>query len=104
MLKIAVLYIMIMFSALVYGYEKIGSYYGDNPENLKKPVSLEIDSNGNFYVLDYTGGKIVVFDKNYKYKESIGGFNNPSSISILYLVYYFLRVLSSYIVYHLFRK
>lgn len=82
MVKIAILYMMIILSAATYSFEKIGSYYGDNPENLIKPVSLDFDAQGNLYVLDYTGGKIVVFDKNFKYTESIGGFNNPSFISI----------------------
>lgn len=82
MVKIAILYIMIILSAATYGFEKIGSYYGDNPENLIKPVSLDFDKQGNLYVLDYTGGKIVIFDNNFKYIESIGGFNSPSSISI----------------------
>jgi len=56
----------------------IGLEENDGVGKLYRPMGLEVDDNGNLYVLDATAKHIVVYDRDGKFIRNVG---NPNDIS-----------------------
>ena len=57
----------------------------ENPGMLSKPLGLDIDGQGNLYVMDATKKWVMVYDRDGNYLRAIGGpdfFDRPSSVAV----------------------
>lgn len=50
---------MLINISVTYSYDQIGKYYEDNIQNVILASAIETDQNGNVYIADYSGGKII---------------------------------------------
>ena len=82
MKKTVILLIMLINISVTYSYDQIGKYYEDNIQNVILASAIETDQNGNVYIADYSGGKIVILDKKFNFLKYIEGFKNPSSVTV----------------------
>lgn len=80
MKKSSFLFIYFIITLTVFSFEIIEKSYEDNPENLLKPISIDIDNSGNIYLIDYFSGKSVVYDSNFNFINKIEGLDMPSSV------------------------
>ncbi|MBF0379750.1 MAG: hypothetical protein HQL69_01955, partial [Magnetococcales bacterium] len=56
-----------------------------DPGSLTKPMGMDIDDEGNIYVMDATKKKVLIYDNEGKYIRSVGEqkyFNRPSSVAV----------------------
>jgi len=58
--------------------QKFFSFGEDDPGQLAKPLGIDMDKNGNIYVLDGTKKVIQIYDRDGKYLRTIG---NPEDIN-----------------------
>lgn len=64
----------------LFSYEEIGSYYGEKETDIVKPIGVKTDEEGNIYIADFVGGKIVSYSKENKVRYVIKGLGQMSYV------------------------
>ncbi len=73
---------VLMFDVPGRDFKVIGT---DGPGTINKPIGLAVSRDGELYVCDNSGKRVVVFDKDGNYLRAIGGseyFSRPSGVAL----------------------